>query len=428
MQRRDFLISTLASAAAIGISQLLTSRAYAQDLSATGKVRPELDAVDAWAKSFVTKNNIPGASLAIVHDGHLVYARGFGLGDKEAGTPVEPDSIFRIASVSKSFTGVAIMRLFQEGRLKLEDKVLDYFPAAILPTQGKLFDDRWKQITIAQCLTHTGGWDRDKSYDPMLGSDLKIAEGLGVSLPLTPQLIMQYQLGQRLDFDPGSRYAYSNFGYSILGRIIEAVSGRSYEDYVKEAVFKPLGLDRVQIGGSLLSERLDGEVKYYATDNQMAPAVVGPDIGKAQVPIAYGGWQERTLDAHGGWVASAIDLAKFGAAFDYVDGTTRGGILDVETTRLMFTPHASISPAKDSRPAQAYGYGWMVAGEGDKIISRHTGVLPSTGAVLLHFPSGINLGFIANIGQAPDGAFIGRMIDTPLTELVENIESLPAPL
>jgi N-acyl-D-amino-acid deacylase len=428
MNRRDMLITTVAGAAALGLPAILTSRAWAQDLAMTGEARPGLAAVDDWARSFMEKNRIPGASLAISHQGKVVYARGFGMADTETGTPVQPDSVFRIGSISKAITGIAVMRLFQDGKLGLDDKVLDYFPVALLPAKGKPFDDRWKQITIAQCLDHTGGWDREKSFDPMLGNDIRIADGLGVPLPITPQLIMLYQLGQPLDFDPGSRYAYSNFGYSILGRVIEAVTGRPYEDHLKEVVFGPLGLDSIQIGGTLLSERLPGEVRYYAIDDQKATAVVGPQAGKAEVPINYGGWQERTLDSHGGFVGTAIDVVKLGSAFDYVDGVTRGGILNAETTRLMLAPHASVSPAKDGSPAQSYGYGWMLAGEGDKIIARHSGVLPGTGAMLLHFPNGTNLAFLANIGQAPDGAFVGRMVEGPLTQLVEGIGSMPTPL
>lgn len=428
MNRRDLLITTVTGAAALSMPAILTSRAFAADLGVTGEARPGLEAVDDWARSFMEKNSIPGAALAIAHEGKVVYARGFGMADTEAGTPVQPDSVFRIGSISKAITGIAVMRLLQDGKLGLDDKVLDYFPVKLLPAKGKPFDERWRQITIAQCLDHTGGWDRDKSFDPMLGGDLRIAEGLGVPLPINPQLIMLYQLSQQLDFDPGARYAYSNFGYSILGRVIEAVTGRPYEDHIKEVIFKPLGLDSMQIGGTLLNERLPNEVRYYAIDDQKATAVVGPQAGKAEVPINYGGWQERTLDSHGGFVGTAIDVAKLGAAFDYVDGVTRGGILNAETTRQMLTPHATVSPAKDGSPLQSYGYGWMLAGEGDKIIARHSGVLPGTGAMLMHFPNGINLAFLANIGQAPDGAFIGRMVEKPLTQLVHSIEKMPDPL
>src|SRR5687768_3630382 len=133
----------------------------------TGEPRLELAPFDAWLASFLAEHKIPGAALAIAREGKVVYARGFGYADRDAKTPVEPDNLFRIASVSKPITGVAIMKLVQDEKLKLEDKVLDFIPNGPHFEEGGRFDERWKQITVVECLSHTGGWDRSKSYDPM---------------------------------------------------------------------------------------------------------------------------------------------------------------------------------------------------------------------------------------------------------------------
>ncbi len=396
----------------------------------TGQARPELAPFDDWAKAYLAEHKIPGASLAIAREGQLVYARGFGLADRDVKTPVDPDSLFRIASVSKPITGVAIMQLVQDEKLHLEDKVLDYIPSEPHFEDGGKFDERWKQITIVECLSHTGGWDRAVSYDPMFQA-IRMAKSLKIDLPILPEHIIRYQLGQPLDFDPLTRYAYSNFGYSILGRIIEKVSGQPYEKYVQEAIFKPLGIERPRIGGSLASQRVEGEVKYYDVHDATGLAVVGPGAGQDQVPISYGTWRQETLDAHGGWIASAPDLVKFAAAFDLTDGgrKTRGGLLKAATARLMFSPQAAINRPEGGGPSTSwYGLGWTLKNEDSLLVARHGGALACTAASLMHFPDGTNLAILTNLGQSPDGKFLGRSLEEPLTKLVRETKSWPAPL
>ena len=181
-----------------------------------------------------------------------------------------------------------------------------------------------------------------------------------------PEHIIRFQLGQPLDFDPLTRYAYSNFGYSILGRVIEKVTGQPYEQYVRESILKPLGIERPRIGGSLESERVEGEVKYYDVHNGKGLATVGPGAGKDEVPISYGVWRQETLDAHGGWIASVIDLVNFGAAFDMVDDgrKTRGGLLKAATARLLFSPQVTITkPEPGGSTGVYYGLGWQLKNE-----------------------------------------------------------------
>jgi len=402
----------------------------ADELPTTGQVRPELVAFDAWTRAFLAEHKIPGASLAIARDGQLVYSRGFGFADRDVKTPVEPEALFRIASVSKPITGVAIMKLVQDEKLKLEDKVLDFIPNEPHFEEGDKFDERWKQITVVECLSHTGGWDRDKSYDPMFQA-IRMAKSLKIDLPILPEHIIRYQLGQPLDFDPLTRYAYSNFGYSILGRVIEKLTGQPYEKYVQEAVFQPLGIDRPRIGGSLENQRAEGEVKYYDVNNAKGLATTGPGAGTEQVPISYGTWRQETLDAHGGWIASAVDLVKFAAAFDQTDGgrKTRGGLLKAATARLMFSPQAAINrPEGGGGASSFYGLGWMLKNENDLLVARHGGALACTAASLMHFPDGINLAVLTNLGQSPDGKFLGRSIEEPMTKLVREVKSWPAPL
>jgi N-acyl-D-amino-acid deacylase len=392
----------------------------------SGEERPELAAFDDWMKAFMHEHGIPGGQLAIVRQGRLVYARGFGSADRDAQEPVLPESLFRIASVSKPITAVAVLTLVEKGKLKLDDKVLDHLHYEPHLEDGAQFDERWKQVTIEQCLSHTGGWDREKSYDPMFQA-VRMARSLKVDLPILPEHIIRYQLGKPLDFDPGERYAYSNFGYSLLGRIIEKTTGQSYEAYVQQAVLKPLGITRARIGNSLAEERAEGEVRYYDVSGKPGTAVVGPGAGEKEVPVSYGVWRQETLDAHGGWIASAPDLAKFAAAFDISpeDESPRGKLLTRESVDRKFGPQVETTPAKDGKPARFYGLGWMLEPVPRNFIARHGGALPCTAASLMHFPDGTNLAVLFNLGQDKDGKFLGRSIEAPLTRLVQETNQWP---
>ena len=133
------------------------------------------------------------------------------------------------------------------------------------------------------------------------------------------------------------------------------------------------------------------------------------------------------LDPHGGWIASSIDLARFAAAFDLVgeraDAKTRGGLLKAETVRGMFSPRAVMNkPEPDGKGSQDYGYGWMLrADSSGRMSCRHGGALACTASTMIHFPNNINVAVLFNLGQSPDGKFLGREMDGPLVELIEGL-------
>lgn len=211
----------------------------------TGTDVPQLAPFDDLMDRFVREQKVPGAALAVAKDGRLLYTRGFGFADPAAKTLVQPAALFRIASISKPITAAAILRLIEMGKLKLDDPAFPLLPYA--PPPGTRSDPRLRRITIRHLLQHTGGWDRQKSFDPMF-IPLKAAAALKVKAPAGAEDILRYMLGQPLDFDPGTRYAYSNFGYCVLGRIIERVSGQKYEDFVRKEVLLPLGMKSTRLG------------------------------------------------------------------------------------------------------------------------------------------------------------------------------------
>ena len=278
---------------------------------ATGRNVPELAAYDAAIRSVMQKWAIPGAAVAITDQGRLVYARGFGFADREAGLAVQPSSMFRMASISKTLTGMTILRLIQEGKLSLEAKALDLIPN-ITPVPGVTIDPRMRQITVRQLLQHTGGWAKEIPDDAVL-QFTSAAKALNVDrTTITPEQMVRYAISQTLDFDPGTKYYYSQAGYLVLGRIIERVTGKNYEDAVKEKLLTPAGVTSFKRGKSLYAQKEPDEVKYYSypgdplrTGAAVVPGVLPP------FPPQYGNFWVEQAEAYGGWIGNAIDVMKY---------------------------------------------------------------------------------------------------------------------
>ena len=360
---------------------------------------------DREVEAFTAARKIPGAALAVVKDRRIVYTRGYGLADRERGEPVRPDSLFRIASISKPLTAVAVLKLVEQGRLRLQDRAFDLVRLdPVLPPGGKP-DPRLREITIRHLLQHTGGWDRDRSFDPMF-RPRQIAEAAGVPPPATPDAVIRYMLGPPLDFDPGSRYAYSNFGYCVLGRVIERVSGLPYEEYVKRLVLAPAGIRRMRLGASRLAGRAAGEVRYYMPDGGVTQSVFREPVG--DVPWPYGGFHLEAMDAHGGWLASAEDLARFAAA---LDDPRHSPLLKEATIRTMYErPAAPAWRKADGAPTDYYyGCGWLVrpVGTEGKANYWHAGSLPGTYTLLVRRHDGLSWAVLfnqrSNDPKLPDG-------------------------
>ncbi|MCG8651668.1 MAG: beta-lactamase family protein, partial [Pirellulales bacterium] len=362
------------------------------------------------------RHSIPGASLAITDHGKLVYARGFGYADVGKREPVAPDSLFRIASISKPITAVAILQLVDQGKLKLDDRVFDILDYTPHLADGDQFDSRHDDITIGHLLQHRGGWDRDKSFDAMFKST-EFSKLLGVQPPAQPDTVIRVMLGKSLDFDPGERYAYSNYGYCLLGRVIEKLSGQSYEDYVKQNVLAPIGVTAMRIGATQLPGRQPKEVRYY--DPRWGDCVFAEKLN-SPVPQPYGAWHLEAMDSHGAWIASATDLVTFAAAFDSAD---RCPILSAESVREMFQrPPGLAGFDKNGNPkARYYGLGWSVADiNGDKFTASHGGSLPGTNTLLMRRADGRNVAILFNTRVS---ARTSRIVNTVLPDLIKAINA-----
>jgi CubicO group peptidase (beta-lactamase class C family) len=183
--------------------------------------------------------------------------------------------------------------------------------------------------------------------------DAVIATAQGVSLPISQANILSYMTGQPMQHNPSTTYAYSNYGYCLLGRVIVAVTGKSYPEAVKQMVWIPLSLTRPTLGRTLPANRLPDEVKYHSQYNT---ATVFNSTG-ATVPSPYGSWNLENMDSHGGWLASVIDMARFAASFDT---PATSPILNSASIATMFGLPQNI-PAGSYTPGDwYYGCGWLV--------------------------------------------------------------------
>jgi CubicO group peptidase (beta-lactamase class C family) len=163
--------------------------------------------------------------------------------------------------------------------------------------------------------------------------------------------MIRYALGRPLDFDPGAKSVYSNLGYQVLGRIVEAISGQTYEQYVRQNVLEPLNIRRMRLGRSLPGGRAPGEVRYY-TESRVAS--VFPHL-HGLVPLPYGGLYLEGIDSSGGWLATPIELVRFVTALEGSHGTT---LLKPDTVETMTRSPRPAPPGKWS-----YALGWGVSNE-----------------------------------------------------------------
>jgi CubicO group peptidase (beta-lactamase class C family) len=328
--------SLLCGAAAVGSTPLLAQQAVAEP-TPTERARMAQLAAD-----FMDSYDVPGLSVAISISGQDVYTQAFGYADKDSGEALTPGHRFRIASITKPMTSVGIFLLIEAGRLALGSRV--FGPDSILGQDYPTPADRGaiEQITLAHLLTHTaGGWKND-SNDPMF---------------LNPQmdhreLIAWTLQNQPLINEPGKQYAYSNFGYCLLGRVIEKISGVPYANYIRDTIADRCAISDMQIAGNTLADRAANEVKYFGQG--------GAD------PYAM---NVARMDSHGGWIASPSDLIKFAAQIDGLNGSAP--LLKRETLNIMTTPSAA-NPK--------YAKGLMVNSENNY---WHTGSLPGTETILV---------------------------------------------
>ena len=278
--------------ASIDLTESLSLKVVAED----GTSKDYMVNVTTAIPTLVEKMNvvmdtydIPGVQLAIIKNEKLVYQQSFGLADPANNIAVTNESLFRIASLSKPITAIGILKLVDDTSLSLNQRV--FGTGGILGTDYGTtpYGPGIEQITVRHLLEHTSGWVNNP-FDPMFANvDFSHSEVISDMLDNRP-----------LETTPGSTFYYSNFGYCVLGRVIEKVTGQSYEEFIKAAVLNPAGISAMELGGNTLEEQFINEVVYLDQEG------ISP----------YGTMNVTRMDSHGGWIASATDLARFIAVID----------------------------------------------------------------------------------------------------------------
>lgn len=418
-------VLAMVSMAAVATPPGYTARAQTR-IPVTGRVDRLLTSFDEMMLSVMSKYKVPGAALAVAKDGRLVYARGFGYADREKKIKMQPTSLFRIASVSKPITAVAIFQLIESRELRLDDKIFSILDHKPHLENGGEVDPRLAEITILQLLQHTGGFDRDKSFDPMFISG-RVCKALGSDRPAGADEIIRYMMGRRLDFDPGERYVYSNFGYCLLGRVIEKLSGKSYEDAVRDNLLIPIGAGSMRVGRTRPEHRMKNEVVYYDAKNRTGKSVfASASTPGERVPVPYGGFCIEAMDSHGAWIASTVDLLRFSAALDL---SNRDKVLSNESIERMFgRPQGPAGFERNGKPKRSfYACGWSVRpfGETGKVSTWHMGRLSGTASVLVRRHDGLSWAVLFNADEAPSGTYLGSVIDPLVHKAARKVKKWP---
>jgi CubicO group peptidase (beta-lactamase class C family) len=314
------------------------------------------DKVDDYVKAEMQKQRIPGLSLAVVKEGRVIKAEGYGLANVEHNVPARPETVYKIASVSKQFIAAGIMLLVQDGKIRVDDKISSHLDGT---------PEAWKEIAVRHFLTHTSGVVREgPGFDPF-----KVQKDFDV-------IKTAYPLPLR--FTPGEKYEYCNVGYFSLAEIIARLSGKSWGDFLNERVFAPLGMTatRVTSVSDIVQNRADG---YEWRSDKMI---------NASDYIA--------VRPSGAFLSSALDLAKWDAAL-YTDK-----FLTESTRQQMWTPVKLNSGA-----THPYGFGWSLNPLGNHKQVHHGGSLPGFRAHFSRFPDDkLSIIVLTNSGSARPEAIV----------------------
>ena len=275
------------------------------DRPLTGEFVPSLSAFDEAMVAFMEEHDVEAGVLGVANGGEVLLERGYGWADPDLTEPLPPDAIFRIGSISKPITDAAVVKLAEEGRLAGDDAVVPLLN--VEPPGGEPEDERFQDVTVEHLLTHRGGWDSGVAGDPMF-EQVEVAQALDLSGPPDKYDITRYMLDQPMQFDPGARQAYSNFGYSLLGQVIEGVTGSDYQEYVESEVLGSAGVDGIEIGRTRPENRPPTEVWYDAPSD--CPSVF--ELDESEEHSCADAWFDlRAFDSAGGHVAPTTSLLEF---------------------------------------------------------------------------------------------------------------------
>jgi CubicO group peptidase (beta-lactamase class C family) len=336
-----------------------------------GESHAALAGVDEAIRRYMADKRIPALTFAVSKDGKLLHHRAFGWADPSLRTPLAPGVRMRLASLTKPVVKAAIQTLIADQKLKADDRVFELLELGRYE-EAKGCDRNWSDVTIQHLLDHRGGWDRDKSGD-FTFSCTAMARTFHVKLSeLEPQHVVRYGLTQKMDFPPGKQYAYCNYGYILLVRVIEKLSGRKFIDYLQATVCKTADAPTFSLSASDARDRQPGEVWYC----------YHPEYKEPQIPIPF---RVEARDGAGVLACSAADYCRFLDSYS-ISGTRRKS--------------------------------------GDKIDATFSGSHPGVTAICAQRPDGINYTAIANrreSGKSDWGEDLRKVVDAQLDDAARKL-------
>lgn len=291
----------------------------------------------------LVETNDPGLAVLVAQDGKIRFEKGYGLADREQQVPVTPQSTFRIGSVTKQFTALAILKLQAEGKLSVQDKLTKYIPDF----------PRGDEVTLRHLLTHTSGIHSYTDETDFMGR---------VTNATTTEAIIGLMKKYPYDFDPGAKWHYDNSGYVLLGWIVAKVSGQSYADFVRESFFQPLGMTNTGV---------------YRAQAGLPHEALGYSLEKTAF--------QRALNWDMSWAGSAGALySTVGDLYRWNEGLFNGRVLDAASLKAAFAP-VNVSDGQTNSDT-GYGFGWFINQyRGLREIS-HGGGLQGFSSFLLRLP------------------------------------------
>jgi len=351
---------------ALGVVLALPPRPSRAEVPVAELAPARVEAVEAAVTAAMTRAGIPGVSVAIATAGRVRLAQGYGTADLENGVPARAATMYRLASVSKPITAAAVLKLAENGRLDLDAPIQRYAPA---------FPEKQWPLTARQLLGHLGGVRHYRDDEPT-----------NTAPCATMECSLAFFKDDPLVVEPGVRYVYSTYAYTLLGAAIEGASGRPYLDYLREAVLSPAEMtslrpDEVR---PLIPGRAQG---YVRTD---AGQVLNAELADVSYKVPGGGF-----------IATASDVARFGAAL------VGGALLSKESLAAMLTPQR-----EKSGRSTGYGLGLNVATTGKRREAWHTGGQARVSTVLFLLPNeGVSVAVLTNLeGVGQELAALGRRL------------------
>lgn len=342
-------------------------------------VSAKADEVDKFVSAVMQERHIPGAAIAVVKGGKIVKKQGYGVASVELNVPATADTVFEIGSVTKQMTAAAIMLLVEEGKINLDEKISKYLPNT---------PDAWKNVAVRNLLTHTSGI---KSYTA-------IGEGFELTKHLTRDEFIKTLAAYPLDFETGSRYSYSNSGYNLLGFIIEAASGKSYWDFMRERIFKPLGM----------TQTFDRDPKYIIKNRATGYALENDSLAGRDYNLT-------DLFSAGAFISTVGDLAKWDAAW------RNDTLLKKESKQQAWKPFVL-----NNGISNPYGFGWSVGDFRNHRLISHSGQTAGFNAQISRFiDDDVTVIVLINLGDVTFASTIARGIAKMYIPAI-SIKAMPA--